>query len=75
MLLMVKIGIRGGICHAIYRYAKVITNIQKIISGAKFDISLAFITKSYFAVPKSIWLNSTHYFVVKTANKKELQRI
>ena len=28
MLLMVKKGIRGGICHAIHRYAKV----NKIIS-------------------------------------------
>ena len=27
MLLMVKKGIRGGICHAIHRYAKLITNI------------------------------------------------
>ena len=75
MLLMVKKGIRGEICYALYRYAKAITNIQKIIRGTKLTISLVFITKSYFAVPKNIWLNSTYYFVVKTENKKELQHI
>ena len=35
------------------------------IRGKKLNISLAFITQSYFAVPKSIRLNSTHYFVIK----------
>ena len=29
----------------------------------------------YFAVPQSIWLNSTHYFIIKIANKRELQQI
>ena len=28
----------------------------------KVNISLAFITQSYFGVPKNIKLNSTHYF-------------
>ena len=27
MLLMIEEGIRGGICHAVHRYAKAITNI------------------------------------------------
>ena len=30
------------------------------------------ITQSYFAVPKNIMLNSTHYFVMKIPNKREL---
>ena len=30
---------------------------------------------SYFAVPKNIKLNSTHYFVMKIPNKRELQQI
>ena len=38
----------------------------------KKNISLVFITQSYFAVAKNISLNSTHYFVVKTPNKREL---
>ena len=28
-----------------------------------------FITKSYFAVPKDITLNCTHYFIMETPNK------
>ena len=43
--------------------------------GRKLNISLAFITKSYFVVPKNIRLNSTHYFVMKIPNKRELQQI
>ena len=34
-----------------------------------------FITQSYFAVPKNIRLNSTHYFVMKIPNKRKLQQI
>ena len=41
----------------------------------KLNISLVFITQSYFAVPKSILLNPTHYFVMKIPNKRELQQI
>ena len=32
----------------------------------KLNISLVFITKSYFAVAKTIRLNSMHYFIMKT---------
>ena len=46
---------------------------ELFIRGRKLNISLVFITKSYFAVPKSIKLNSTHYFVTKILNKRELQ--
>ena len=38
---------------------------ELFIRGRKLNISLVFITQSYFAVPKSIRLNSTHYFVCK----------
>ena len=34
-----------------------------------------FITQSHFSVPKNIRLNSTHYFAMKIANKRELQQI
>ena len=48
---------------------------QLFIRGRKQNIYLVFITQSYFAVPKNTRLNSTHYFVMKIRNKKELQQI
>ena len=39
------------------------------------NISLAFITQSYFSVPKDVRLNSTHYLIMKINNKRELQNI
>ena len=36
---------------------------ELFIRGTKLNISLVFITQSYFAVPKNVRLNSTHYFV------------
>ena len=46
---------------------------ELLIRGRKLNISLAFITQSYFFVPKNIRLNSTNYFVMKIPNKRELQ--
>ena len=48
---------------------------ELFIRGRKLNISLVFITHSYFAFPKNIRLNSTHYFVMKIQNKRELQQI
>ena len=48
---------------------------ELFIRGRKLNISLVFITQPYFDVPKNIRLNSTHYFVMKIANKRELQQI
>ena len=48
---------------------------ELFIREIKLNISLVFITQSYFAVPKNIRLNSTHYFVVKIPKKRELQQI
>ena len=45
------------------------------IRGRKLNISLVFIAQFYFAVPKNIRLNSTHYFILKIPNKRELQRL
>ena len=39
------------------------------------NISLLFITQSYFSVPKVVRLNSTHYLIMKINNKRELQNI
>ena len=48
---------------------------ELFIRGKKVNISLVSITQSYFDVPKNIRLNSTHYFVMKIPNKRELQQI
>ena len=47
---------------------------ELFIRGRKLNISLVFITQSYFAVPKNIRLNSTHYFIMKIQSKQELQQ-
>ena len=41
----------------------------------KFNISLVFITQSYFSVQKEFRLSSTHYLIMKIQNKRELQHI
>ena len=46
-----------------------------LIRGRKLNISLIFITQSYFKVPKDVRLNSTHFFIMKIPNKGELQQI
>ena len=48
---------------------------ELFIRQRKSNIYLVSITQSYFAFPKTIRLNSTHYFVRKIANKRELQQI
>ena len=45
------------------------------IRGRKLNICLVFIIQSYFEVPKDIRLNSTHSFIMKTPNERELQQI
>ena len=35
---------------------------ELFIRGRKLNISIAFITQSYFKVPKDVRLNSTHFF-------------
>ena len=39
------------------------------IRGRELNISLVFITQSYFAVPKDIRLCCTRYFIMKILNK------
>ena len=41
----------------------------------KLNISILFITQTYFAVLKNIRLNLTHYFIMEIPNEKELQEI
>ena len=46
---------------------------ELIVRDSKLNISLVYITSAYFAVPKNISLNSTHYFNMKFSNQRELQ--
>ena len=48
---------------------------ELFIRGRKLNISLVFITQSYFRVPKNARLNSTHFFIMKIPDKRELQQI
>ena len=48
---------------------------ELFIRCRKINISLVFFTQSYFSVPKDVRLNSTHYFIMKINNKRELQNI
>ena len=48
---------------------------ELFIRGRKRSISIFFITQSYFKVPKDVRLNSTHFFIKKIPNKRELQQI
>ena len=62
--------------------ADIMTNkkIQAIIKDLsttcrKLNISLTFITHSYFSVPKDVRLNSSHYLIMTVKIRKELQNI
>ena len=48
---------------------------ELFIWGRKLNISLVFITHSYIEVPKDVRLNTTHFFIMKIPNKRELQQI
>ena len=48
---------------------------ELFIRGRKLIISIVFITQSYFKVPNDVRLNSTHFFIMKISNKRELQQI
>ena len=55
-------------------------NFKRIIKelfyrARKINVSIVFITQSYFRALKDARLNSTHYILMKIGNKKELKRI
>ena len=45
------------------------------IRGRKLNISIVFVTQSYFKVPKDVTLNSSHFFIMKIPNEREIQQI
>ena len=48
---------------------------ELFIRCRKLNISLVFITQSYFSVPKDVRLNLTHYLIMNINSKRELQNI
>ena len=42
---------------------------ELFIRGRGLNISIAFITQSYFSLPKNIRLNYAHYFIMKSRIK------
>ena len=48
---------------------------ELFIRCRKLNISLCFLTQSYFSVPKDVRLNCTHYIIFKLNNKRELQTL
>ena len=51
------------------------TVTELFLRGRKLNISLVFISQSYFKVPKIRRLNTTHCFIMRIPNKKELKQI
>ena len=45
---------------------------ELFIRGRKLNISIVFITQSYFKVPKDVSLNSIRFFILEISNKREL---
>ena len=45
-----------------------------LIGGKKLNISIVFITQSYFKVSKDVRLNSPHFFIMKIPDKRELKQ-
>ena len=50
-------------------------NFKLFYRACKINVSIVFITQSYFRALKDARLNSTHYILMKIGNKKELKRI
>ena len=48
---------------------------ELFIRGRKSNMSIVFITQSFFKMPNDIRLNCTHFFIMKIPNKRELQQI
>ena len=43
---------------------------ELFIRGRKLNISLVFMTQSYFKVPKDVRLNTSLFFIAKISNKR-----
>ena len=48
---------------------------ELFIRGRKLNISIVFITQSYFKVPKDVRLNSAHLFIMEIPNKENFSKL
>ena len=48
---------------------------ELFIRGRKLNISLVFITQSYFKIPKDVRLNTTHFFSRKFRIKENFNKL
>ena len=48
---------------------------ELFLKGRKLNISLVFISQSYFKLSETVRLNARHYFIMKIPKKRELQQI
>ena len=48
---------------------------ELFIRGRKLNISLAFITQSYFKFPEDVRLNTTHFFIAKIPDERGFKQI
>ena len=55
------------------KFSPIVTKL--FLRRRKLNISLVFISQSYFKVLKTVRLIATHYFICKIPNKRELQQI
>ena len=55
------------------KISSVVTEL--FVRGRKLNISLVFITQSYFKVPKDVWLNSSHFFIMKIPKKENFKEL
>ena len=47
---------------------------ELFIRGRKLNISLVFVTQSYFKVPKDVTLSTIHFFIMKNPYKRKLKK-
>ena len=55
------------------KFSPIVTGL--FLRGRKLNISLVFISQSYFKEPKTIRLNASYYFIMKITNKRRLQQV
>ena len=48
---------------------------ELFVRGRKLNISIVFVTQSFFKVAKEVRLNTAHFFIMKIPNKSELPQI
>ena len=48
---------------------------ELFIRCRKLNMSLVFITQSYFSLPKEVRLNSAHYLIMKIHDKREIKKL